>query len=215
MYTIPHLIISEYVSKSIKIINMPQYYLGTISPDAVHNRANFIPDMKKDSHLCVGPEKWGMITNNDEWKDNITKFLNKYKGTENNDFILGYCSHILADMYNNIYLWTPFKQKNPDAVKTMYNYDDLHHRNGYKTEIELALTYENRNEFWINLEKSMSIDLPDIIYRDEIEKQKDNILHLWYKDKSRPDVSPNEIAGTMDTIKKASEYISDYFKENL
>ena len=215
MYTLPHLIISEYVSKSIKIENFPQYYLGTISPDAIHNRKDFNPDMKKDSHLCVGSEKWGMIINNDEWKENVIIFLNKHKKTEDKDFILGYCSHILADMYNNIYFWTPFKQKNPEVLKNLYNYDDLHHRAGYKMEIELALTYNNRNEFWVNLEKSKGINLSNIIYADEIEKQKINILNIWYKDKARSNLSTEEMANTMDTIKKASDYIIEFFNENL
>ena len=72
-YQMTHLIISErlYNFYNKKINNLPQFYLGTIGPDAVQNRNNFIEDNKKDSHLCIGNEKWGLITNNDEWKENI------------------------------------------------------------------------------------------------------------------------------------------------
>jgi len=112
-YTMTHLIIADNVSKVFtkNIKNLPQFYLGNISPDAVHNRANYISNYKKKSHLCVGDEKWGMITNNDEWKNNVISFLNNHKNFENHDFIVGYCCHILSDIYQNIALFIPFKQK--------------------------------------------------------------------------------------------------------
>ena len=110
-YTMTHLIIADNVSKVFtkNIKNLPQFYLGNISPDAVHNRANYISNYKKKSHLCVGDEKWGMITNNDEWKNNVISFLNNHKNFENHDFIVGYCCHILSDIYQNIALFIPFK----------------------------------------------------------------------------------------------------------
>ena len=65
-----HLIISENISKifASRINSLPQFYLGSIAPDAVHNRTNYISDYKKASHLITGNEKWGFVTENDEWK---------------------------------------------------------------------------------------------------------------------------------------------------
>jgi len=63
----------------------------------------------------------------------------------------------------------------------------------YRTlDIELALTYKGREEFWDNLRKSEAVEIPGIIYADEITKQKQNILNVWYKDKSNHDVSKNK-----------------------
>jgi len=54
-----HLIISQYLYNNWlnNIKNLPQFYLGAISPDTVHNRHNYLPEYKKESHLCVGAEK--------------------------------------------------------------------------------------------------------------------------------------------------------------
>ena len=60
-FTMTHLIIADNISNLFEknIQNLPQFFLGSVAPDAVHNRANYVSDFKKDSHLCVGAEKWG------------------------------------------------------------------------------------------------------------------------------------------------------------
>lgn len=209
-FTMTHLIISKNISEIFEshIESLPQFYLGSIAPDAVHNRANYISDFKKDSHLITGTEKWGMITNNDEWKNNVIAFLNKHRKSENRDFILGYCSHILSDMYNNINVWTPFRLKYADELEK--GFGNIHHQESNKIDIELALTYEARDDFWLNLANSNSIDLPNIIYAEEIDKQKNNILNLWYKDKERQDISSNKVRtyqSEMDFIKNAADFV--------
>lgn len=217
-FTMTHLIISKNISEIFEthIESLPQFYLGSIAPDAVHNRANYISDYKKASHLITGNEKWGMITNNNEWKRNIIVFLNKYRNSEIHDFILGYCSHILSDMYNNINVWTPFRMKYADELAK--GFGNIHHQENNKIDIELALTYESRDIFWFNLAKSTSIDLPNIIYATEIDKQKDIILNSWYKDKDRQDISSNKIRtyeSEMNFIDNATDFVGRIFQEHL
>jgi len=113
-FTMTHLIIAESISEIFDnhALSLPQYYLGSIAPDAVHNRENYISDFKKNSHLITDDNKWAMVTNNDNWINNVASFLKKHKNSEHYDFILGYCCHILTDIYNNINVWTPFRIKN-------------------------------------------------------------------------------------------------------
>ena len=193
-FTMTHLIIAENISEIFAdhIKNLPQFYLGSIAPDAAHQRAGYTSEYKKASHLITGDEQWGSITKTDEWEDNIKKFLVEHKNTENHDFILGYCTHVLGDIYNTVHMWNPFKLKYAEELKEI-SYGNIHHQECNKIDIELALTYERREIFWSYLEKSKGIDLPDIIYAAEIEKQKDVILNLWYKDKKRQDISSNQI----------------------
>jgi hypothetical protein len=214
-FTMTHLIIAENLSKVLAkhINNLPQFYLGNIAPDAVHNRANYISDYKKEAHLCVGDEKWGMVTNNDEWINSVIHFLNKYKKTENHDFILGYCSHIMSDIYNNITEWIPFKQNYQNWVEKGYTYG-LYREEINKLDIELALTYKNRNDFWLNLEKSDGVDLENIVSAAEIEKQKENILYLWFKDKPLQDISSNKIM-TQESIQIFIKNAVDFIVVNL
>ena len=218
-FTMTHLIISKNISEifASHIESLPQFYLGSIAPDAAHQRANYISDYKKASHLITSDEIWGMITDYDGWQNNIVAFLNKNKYTEQHDFIIGYCCHILVDVYNAINVWTPFKLKYADELKEI-NYGNKHHQECNKLDIELALTYEGRNEFWLHLSNSRSIDLPDIIYAAEIEKQKNVILNSWYKGKERQDISSNKIRtyeNELDFIKNATEFVALIFRENL
>ena len=208
-FVMTHLCIAKNISGhfSDHINDLSQFYLGNIAPDAVHNREGYISDYKKASHLCVGDEKWGMITNNNEWIDNVLRFLGEYKNSMDHSFILGYCSHILSDIYNNIAVWTPFKQKYIDMGR-----GGLYHSESEKIDVNLALTLEGKDDFWRNLENSREIDVEKIIFADEIEEQKINILHRWFTDKELQDVSLNEVVtydSTIQFINNASQFVSD------
>ena len=188
--------------------DLSQFYLGTVAPDAVHNRAGYISDYKKASHLCVGDERWGMLTNNDEWIESVLEFLYKNKNSDNYNFILGYSCHVLSDIYNNIAVWTPFRLKYPDELTK--GYGGLYHQESEKVEIELALREENKDNFWVHLEKAKSTSLNDIIFAEEIEKHKENILYNWYKDKEHQDISSNKlvtIESTMNFVEDATNFI--------
>ena len=218
-FTMTHLIISKNISEIFTnlIESLPQFYLGSIAPDAAHQRANYISDYKKASHLITGDEIWGMTTDNDGWKRNIIAFLNKNKNSEHRDFILGYCCHVLVDLYNNINVWTPFRLKYADDLKEV-SYNNIHHQECNKLDIELALTYEGKDEFWLHLSNSHSIDVTNILYATEIDKQKDLILNSWYKGKERQDISSNKIRtydSEMEFIKNATDFVAVVFKENL
>ena len=220
-YTMTHLIITENLSKIFtnQIKDLPQFYLGNVAPDAVHNRADYISDYKKESHLCVGDEKWGMTTNIDEWKSNVIKFLNNHKNSENHDFIVGYCCHILSDIYNNMALWIPFKQRYADeAHEIEKGRVNLMQRETNMVDIELALTHEKKDIFWSNIQQSTGIDLAGIIYAAEIERHKDNILNIWYADKERKDLTSNEVVTVeiiMNLIKNAVDFIVLTLQEHL
>lgn len=209
-FQMTHLHIGKNIHKLFPetIKDLSQFYLGTVAPDAVHNRAGYISDYKKASHLCVGDERWGMLTNNDEWIESVLEFLYKNKNSDNYDFILGYSCHVLSDIYNNIAVWTPFRLEYPDELTK--GYGGLYHQESEKVEIELALRDENKDNFWVHLEKAKSTSLNDIIFAEEIEKHKENILYNWYKDKEHQDISSNRlvtIESTMNFVEDASNFI--------
>ena len=206
--------ISEIYHDSIK--DMPQFLLGSIAPDAVHNRANYISDFKKITHLCVSGEPWGMITNDDEWADNVLHILSNNIKSENSDFVLGYCTHVLADIYNNSTLWTPYRLAYPEEVKK--GYGGLYYQDLSKIDVELALTYDKREYLWQSLLISHGVDIAGIIFASEIDKQKAYILNDWYMGKSRQDLSENTFVtyeSTMNFINDASDYIAKHYKKVL
>lgn len=112
-FTMTHLIISKNISEIFAgyIGSLPQFYLGSVAPDAVHYREDYDSEYKKASHLNTSIERWGMMMDYDDWESNIIAFFNKHKKSENRDFIIGYCTHVLSDLYNTINVWTPFRIK--------------------------------------------------------------------------------------------------------
>ncbi|MDR1690120.1 MAG: hypothetical protein LBS21_16180 [Clostridiales bacterium] len=218
-FTMTHLIISENIYKTFSnsIESLPKFYLGSIAPDAAHQRADYTSEFKKASHLITSDEQWGMITKTDEWKENVIEFLVKNKKGENHDFIVGYCTHLLGDIYNTIYMWNPFKLKYANELKEI-SYGNINHQECNKIDIELALTYDGRKWFWFYLSRAKSVDLPGIIYAEEIDKQRDLILNSWYEGKERQDLSSNKVRtyeNELNFIKTATNLIESDFREYL
>jgi hypothetical protein len=136
------------------------------------------------------------------------KFLHENTNSQNYYFILGYVCHILSDIFNNIAVWTPFRLKYPDEFKK--GYGGLYRQESKKVDIELALREDNKDNFWIHLEKATPITLDGIIFAEEIKKHKENILHSLYRDKGHQDVSSNKliiIESTMNFVDKATGFI--------
>jgi hypothetical protein len=173
------------------IKNPPQYYLGSLAPDAVHFRPGFTPGHKKASHLCVGDERWGETTNNDAWADNIVSFLKAHRDSENIDFIYGYITHCLADLRNNIEIWSPFKLKYYGSLLmsdygTGYDGDGskkYHAENKY-ADLRVYHASPFRDELWNHLSKSKGVDLDGLVHEDELNKIRDHILYKQYKDRN-------------------------------
>lgn len=188
------------------IKNLPQFYLGTLAPDSVHFRKNYISEYKIITHLCVGNEKWGEFTNNSEWIDNVLSFLINNKQSDELDFIYGYCAHILSDIYNNINIWTPFRLKFPEEIKK--GYGNLYHTESANIDLQLAQNFINKDKVWSLLKKSHSLTIPDIVLADDIDKIKSNILHVQYNSKSIVDTSKNTLIKYSDVLKFIENAVS-------
>jgi hypothetical protein len=210
-FTMTHLIIADKLTESLsfKIDNLPQFFLGNIAPDTVHNRNGYISDYKKASHFYPGEGVWGMITDNGEWIESVVSTYKRHKNSENRDFVLGCCAHILADIYHNIHIWTPYRLAN--SYQPGMGYLNKIYPEHNRLDIELALTHEKREYYFSTIKDSQSVDFNGVIYADETDMQKDNILNKWYKDKERQNISANEIVTygvLMDMIDKAVEFIN-------
>jgi hypothetical protein len=212
-YPIAHLCIAYNVLATTPQIKKPcEFLLGALAPDSVHFRDNYKSDMKKISHLCVGDEKWGEITNNQEWLENVLAFLQENKNSTKVDFIYGYCAHILTDIQNNIKIWTPFKLANKDYMEK--GIGKLYVKEIYAIDYELYLLHPQHTEIWQMLENAAGYDISNIIVGDEVDKMKESILHNQFKDRKSTDLSLNEYV----TLSKMQEFISEvseYIKKTL
>lgn len=215
-FAMTHLYIAFNIINSTPQIKRPyDFMLGALAPDSVHFRDNYNSDMKKKSHLCVGDEKWGRITNNQEWLKNVLAFLQENKDMENKDFIYGYCSHILADIQNNIKIWTPFVLENIEPLKN--GAGSIYHKESYDIDYELYLLNPEQKVIFKMLEYAAGYDIPNVVVGDEIDKMKHDFLHNQFSGRESMDVSLNRyvtLFGIQEFISVESQYIKSFLYNN-
>ena len=137
------------------------FLLGAIAPDSFHFSENYESDMKKASHLIVGDEKLGEVTNNEEWSENVLNFLHKNMCPEKADFLYGYCCHVLADIQNNIRIWTPYR------LSSMYTsekgYDTDYHKEAYAVDNALYLLHQEGATIMQILKNAVGYDIENTV----------------------------------------------------
>jgi hypothetical protein len=149
-YPMTHLYIARKLMDAslLKIRNQSQYYLGTIAPDAVEFRPIYD---KKVSHICNDDAKWGFVTNDGKWVNNLLKFIEKNKNVNEIDFLTGYSIHILADIYYGSTIWTPLR-----LGIGAESYDDvwkISHDEANLVDLQLYQLCTFKNEIWTLLNK--------------------------------------------------------------
>lgn len=215
-FAMTHLYIAYNILSNTQQIKKPcDFMLGAIAPDSIHFRENYNSDIKKKSHLCVGDEKWGRVTNNQEWLKNVLSFLQENKNTEKVDFIYGYCSHILADIQNNIKIWTPFLLENKENLEK--GMGSIYHEESYAMDYTLYLLNPNQKKIWEMLENATGYDIPNVVCGDEINKMKQDILYSQFLNRESVDVSSNKyvtLYGIQEFISVESKYIKNLLYKN-
>jgi hypothetical protein len=208
-----HLIIADRILASTKKVTKPsEFLLGSIAPDSVHFKEIYMSEMKKASHLCVGDQKWGQVTNNSEWAENVMNFLKSYEHEGNIDFIYGYCVHILTDIRNNIVVWTPYRLKNQDDWGKGLN--NLYHIEASEVDFELYKTYPAKDEVWKLLEQAEGKDIPGVVDIRDITGMKSNLLYRQFRNREPKDSSAFQYV----TAKEMMRFIdseSEYVKKML
>lgn len=216
-FTMTHLYIADNIARRslLDIDNLPQFYLESIAPDAVHYRPDYVSDHKKASHLCPGSERWGMVTDNETWIANALRFAKAHAKDEDKSFALGCCAHILTDIYNNIAVWTPFRKKYPATPGS--EYDGRYHAESAAVDTALALTMDARERIRENLRSASGVHLGSILSADEINRQKADTLDHWYDRAYPQNLSENTIVtleGALEFIGAATDFVLRRLQRN-
>jgi hypothetical protein len=212
-YPMTHLYIAKKMldNSLIHIDNVPQYFLGSIVPDAVEWRKTYD---KRISHLCNDEEKWGFITDYENWSGNVLEYFEQTVKTNDRDFFTGYCFHILADINHSIKIWTPFRIKNEN--KTNFNeINKICHDEEYIVDLELYQKCSDKDEILNLLKESKCMDFMDLVYKDEMEKTKNNVLNIQYNKKRSAETKRNKIISygkLLEYINTTIEYITEKIK---
>lgn len=154
---IMHLIIANRVADKLSIENRKEFLFGGIAPDAV--------SPKDDSHFFTGDVQ--------EFKRSIDYqgFLHKYRSHVENQYLMGYYSHLIAD---DIWLkgfYLPWLRNRMETNKEIFQ----QYHNDFRLLNGKLLDYYG---FKDDLRKSLSFQ-PNIIDLDEV-KSKDVINFIPY-----------------------------------
>ena len=162
-----------------------KFMLGSIAPDAVHYRTGMVGAQmacigatKKVVHLCpISDERWGQVTDNDGWVENVRAFLQ-----ENSDdaFAVGYAVHILTDIFVNKGIWREFKTKHPNEAARGYKSD--YYRDMRNIDFRIYNEFFKDSDIRNLLQDAVPQDFMGLITADELRDLRDNLLYVAYKD---------------------------------
>lgn len=192
-----------------EIVEPHQFMLGAISPDAVHYLDGYHSGMKSKSHYCVGDERWGCVTNNEEWIENVIRNIDKYKNHKNRDFYLGYFTHILTDIQNNMKVWQPFKECVKDSKE-----EGIGRRYHEESEtIDIWLHQRSNDDIRNLIDTSYGIDIGDI-GKDEIEEMKIEFVNARCIEAkaAKVDISEHEYV-KLEEVDQFIEEVSEYIEK--
>ena len=174
-----HLSIAKSILDSgYKANDVSQFYLGSISPDAIHMRKDTNRKDKNDTHLIPEGKRWIDVDEAEYYGFMLDYFLkNQHKADK--DFLCGYGIHILADMIWTKQVYYEFverykKDPSPVQEERMAYYNDT-------DGLDLILYNESawRSDVWQYLRMAHCADFLDLLSGDEINLWKERTLN-WF-----------------------------------
>lgn len=133
-----HIAVASEINKKINR-DKSKLFIGTIAPDI----SKLIGQTKVESHF---------LDNSKTDLPNLGRFLAKYIGNLNDDFVLGYYIHLYTD-----YIW--FKYFLTDYIKDKYVYDKNNNKLKLNPDKLLKYIYNDYNSLNIKLIDKYKIDL--------------------------------------------------------
>lgn len=150
----------KWVADKPDLLNCPQYYLGAISPDAIHSRPDIVRNDKKKTHDIT----------NQYIRQNL-----------NDSFYIGYLVHILTDR-----IWVQYYIDNcpglfDDNGKTV---PSLYYNDADQVDYILYERLPYREYMFDMLKQSITIEVNGLLTNSEIEAWKQRTLH-WFENESQ------------------------------
>lgn len=158
------------------LVNCPEFYLGSISPDAIHMRGNIDKNDKRITHLhAEGPE----------WEYNVINFLKQNRNNKNYSFLLGYGIHILTDIiwWETVYM--KFKQEYEKNLNPVQDLKSAYYNDTDQLDFELYKKSEWRESIWNLLQKSECYSVESLLKESEISTWKSHTLKYFDTEVSR------------------------------
>ena len=136
-----HSIIGNKIAETLEIEDKASFLLGSIAPDAV-----FSQEEKNRSHFFIGEVR--DFSRSVDYKG----FLHKYSSPEDNPYLLGYCTHLIADdiWLKGFYLsWLRNRMNEVEGLSELYHRDfrllngKLLKHYGYTDDLRKTFLYDS------------------------------------------------------------------------
>lgn len=197
-----HLGVAKYfVDHASQQFDAPMFYLGSISPDAIHKRINPEPNAKSISHL---------FAEGDNWSKNVMDF---YESNAADLFALGYCIHIITDIFWRDTLNKEYQEKYNRDKSAIQDLRMAYYNDTDQLDLVLFNTCSWRKEIWDLLESAQVQPLEGLVSSDEVEAWKQRTLR-WYDSGESEHKNPIKYITVEDLhafIENCGKYVSELF----
>ena len=204
-----HLCVAKYfIDHTDMITDIPLFYLGSISPDAVHMRAGMVPADKSRSHLKNAA--WEKTRDNAIWTASVIDF---YRLNRDQSFVLGYCLHLMTDIYWNSTFYNAYKAKYLNDTSPIQDIRMAYYNDTDQLDLLLYQSISRFTDLWDALGNAPPQSLFDFVSADEVEAWKQRTLH-WYDAGESTHQNPIRYLSIEDLntfIDDCGKYVCDHF----
>lgn len=174
---------------------LPNFYLGSIAPDAIHMR----PDAGKEDKRAVHLQKDSMT----DLRHVEQLLITYWQGSKDAAFAEGYCVHLLTDYYwfgEFIEHWrAKLDSKIPQHERRTLYYDECD-----RIDLDLYDQLPWRQDVWDCLLSAQATDFEGLLSRQEIELWRDRVVHWYNENRHKQTYQPHYL-----TPKMTLSFISD------
>jgi len=186
-----HLEIAYRVAKRLNINDArQQFILGSVAPDSVHFRENFVIEQKIHSHLFEGCGPWGDTQDYEKWLKNIDEFwamnVPDERDIQKKMFLLGICVHCKTDYYNDTIIWRGLQRQHIPPM-TLDKFKEEYYPEARQIDKWLYQNSENTKEIRSLLQEALAEDFKDYLLAQDIETMRNHLLNVQY---NVPPVNP-------------------------
>ena len=178
-----HLSVAEkMIGAGFPIKEQPQFYLGTLSPDAIHMRQDADRLAKNITHLLPAEKEkihsWE-DRNEGYYFEFVRDFINTNQAKASTDFLMGYAIHILTDMLWTKRVFSKFTEKFnmsdifvQDKLKAYYHDTDI-------VDYQLCNESDWRSDVWQSLQGVAYSDFLNLLSAQEIKLWNERVLNFY------------------------------------
>lgn len=178
-----HLCVASELKDILYIVNMPDFYLGSLAPDAFYITPTYYDvDGLYERHIAAHLSKGDSAA----WKTAASEFLQKNAIGEKRDFYLGYGVHIFTDIFWKEGVYSAFTGQYPTLPP--HEQRKLYYSDAEQLDYEIYHTFKHKNEVWNALSNCAGYDAEKLITAKEIQKWVKNTLCMF--DKGKPPHKP-------------------------